>query len=73
MAIPSNSKPGKKVLGFGKYKGQSIDSIATSDAGLKYLDWLVGQSWVFADVRKCLEEYLGDPVIKRELERLINE
>ncbi len=53
--------------------GQSIERIAESDEGLLYLDWLVGQSWLKAELRRELEAYLGQPTIKAEVQRLLDE
>ena len=58
---------------FGKYKGQSIERIAESDEGLLYLDWLVGQSWLKAELRRELESYLGQPTIRAEVQKLVEE
>ena len=54
---------------FGKHKGRKLDEIAADDAGLKYLDWLVGEIQD-GNVKNALEAYLGDPTIKAELKNL---
>ena len=59
------------IMPCGKYKGQTLDAIATDDAGLRYLDWLVGErqgSTTRLDV--ALAVYLRDPAIARELAAL---
>ena len=43
----------EKKLSFGKYKGYAI-----SEAPIEYLDWLIGQEWLFPDLKKEIEEYL---------------
>lgn len=58
-------------LAFGTYRGSSLDDIATSDDGLKYLDWLRGQKWVGGRLREALTAYLEDPAIKRDLENIL--
>ena len=58
------------ICPLGKHKGRSIDEIATDDDGLKYLDWLVGQDWIYGNFKVALKAYLGNPAIAREVERL---
>jgi hypothetical protein len=59
-------------LTFGKHKLKTIDQIAESDAGLKYLDWLRGSlnerclDWQTYTL-DALDAYLSDPTIAREL------
>jgi hypothetical protein len=59
---------------WGKYKGQTLDVIAVTDAGLKYLDWLLGEldkkSGKHQNILQALVEYLGDAAIARDLENL---
>ena len=53
----------------GVYAGKTIDEIAETDAGLRYLDNLVG----FIDdgpLKRMLEIYLGDKTIQEELNKL---
>jgi uncharacterized protein (DUF3820 family) len=61
----------RHVLRFGKYQGKSLDEIATSDDGLRYLDWLRGQSFVGGVTASWLRIYLDDPSISRDLNRLV--
>ena len=65
------------LMPFGKYKGKTIDQIAETDSGLRYLDWLRGE--MAKDPKKnkgriilyeAMCTYLGDPAIGRELENL---
>lgn len=58
------------ILPFGKHVGKALDSIASTDEGLLYLDWLIGQDWVRGQTREALTAYLGDPAIKKELGNL---
>ena len=61
------------VMPWGKYKGQTLDVIAVTDAGLKYLDWLLGElekSGKHQNILQALVEYLGDATIARDLENL---
>lgn len=43
------------ILPFGKHKGQKV-----SDVPVEYLDWLIGQSWLNADLRELIEAHLKD-------------
>lgn len=57
---------------FGQYQGMKIDSIAETDSGLKYLDWLRGNVDGRSKlVKEALDSYFSDPTIKEELNRLI--
>lgn len=61
------------IVPFGKYRGKSIDVVASTDDGLLYLDWLRGsriesnKSDVFDT---ALATYLEDATIARELSNL---
>ena len=55
---------------LGDYKGKALDDVASTDAGLKYLDWLSGQGWVRDRLRVALTAYLEDPSIAKEVEDL---
>lgn len=41
-----------------KYPNQSLDEIAESDEGLKYLDWLIGTEWLREQSKLEIETYL---------------
>lgn len=60
------------VMPFGKYKGKTLDAIATDDEGLRYLDWLRGAREEDREphtaIDYALDAYLSDPSICRELE-----
>jgi uncharacterized protein (DUF3820 family) len=43
------------TIPFGKYEGRAI-----SECPIKYLDWLIGQDWLFDDLREEIEEYLQE-------------
>lgn len=68
-------------LPFGKYDDKSIDNIAKTNAGLRYLDWLRGeregrQRKKHAQpqrIDEALRVYLDDPTIQRELSMLADE
>jgi hypothetical protein len=64
----------KCIVRFGKYAAMTIDEIAQSDEGLRYLDWLRGEregKKSFLD--DALAAYLDDPTIKDELNALGDE
>jgi uncharacterized protein (DUF3820 family) len=62
--------PGKYVMPLGKYSGRTLDEIAVTDEGLRYLDWMVGQEWVRDPLRAALKTYLLLPAIARDLDRI---
>ena len=79
-----SSSAGNFVMSFGKFAGQSLDEVAGTDAGLRYLDWLLGE--LEAGVRMgftlgerraktlvALRLYLTDPAIAREVARAVEE
>jgi len=61
----------RHVISFGQYRGKTLDEIAESDDGLRYLDWLRGQSFVGSVTAAWLRVYLDDPSIKAELAKLV--
>lgn len=58
------------VMPIGTDRDRTLDDIASTDEGLKKLDWLVGQDFVYGKLKAALVAYLGDPAIKKELENL---
>jgi uncharacterized protein (DUF3820 family) len=64
---------GETIIPFGKHKGRTIDDIAGDNDGLRYLDWLRGQDWLFRDIREALDGYLDDPAIARELDDALDD
>lgn len=64
----------KYKMPFGKYKGQTLDTIAASNDGLKYLDWLFGElenDSLRQETFRYLKDYLLDPTIQKELEDIL--
>lgn len=61
------------VLPYPKYKGKTIDEVAQSNEGLLYLDWLAAQPWLFADIKKALDAYLGDEAVARDLSTILDD
>ena len=64
------SDAAKFVMPFGKYKGRTLDGIASDDEGLRYLDWLRDERKGVNEVDEALVAYLDDPTIQKELERI---
>jgi uncharacterized protein (DUF3820 family) len=65
--------PGKYVMPLGKYSGRTLDEIAATDKGLRYLDWMIGQEWVRDPLKANLKEYLALSAIARDLDRITEE
>ena len=62
------------VMPFGKYKGQTLGRIGSSDSGLLYADWLVGQEWVHGPLKAALETLpWKHPAMGSALERLTDD
>ncbi len=59
------------VMQFGKYTGRTLDEIASTDAGLRYLDWMRGALRLDFHTKNAVEAYLDDPTISADLEKLI--
>jgi len=59
------------LMPIGIYAGKTIDKIAETNEGLKYLDWMREQNWIFGNLKIALDIYLKDPVIKSELDKII--
>lgn len=61
------------VLPYGDNKGQTIDSVASTDVGLRDLDRFLGwleNNRAGTDVHEAIKTYLGDPTIKKEFQSL---
>lgn len=58
------------VLGFGKFRGKTLDQAAETDDGLRYLDWLNGEKIYDKRLAWALREYMADPTIQSELGKL---
>ena len=69
VAKPMFKEAAAFVLSFGKYRGVTLDAIAVTDDGLKYLDWLRGERGG-SKRDAALAAYLDDPAIKREVARV---
>ena len=61
------------VMPFGKFKNRSLDNIASSDEGLKWLAWLHNarkEEGRCSQVDTMLKRYLSDKTIQKELEAI---
>lgn len=61
----------KYQIPFGEFRGRAFEDIP-----LEYLDWLISLDWFkkgFPVSYKYLVEYLEDSIIRKELERKLNE
>lgn len=60
---------------FGRYAGHTLDDIASTDEGLRHLDWLLGwftqKPLLYPRFQKALKTFLGDPAIAADLERIV--
>lgn len=65
-------KSGDFRLTFGRYNGQTLDEIAQSDEGLKWLDWMVGIAYS-SDLKLALKIYLSQPDLQRRIDLLIDD
>lgn len=65
-------KAKKFIMFIGKHKGKTLDEIARTDDGLRYMDWMAGQDWVqqYGDLYSALVGYLGEPAIAEDLGRI---
>lgn len=59
-------------LPFGKYCGVSLDDVARTDEGLRYLDWLRGRD-LYGRLKEALDVYLDDSAIAGDMERLVGD
>ncbi len=59
------------IMPFGKFKGNTLDAVAESDAGLLYLDWAAGE--LDGEAGKAVREYMTDPAIATEVNRLVED
>ncbi len=63
---------GSVIIPFGKYRGRSIDSVASTDEGMRYLVWLVDRAGP-GRFAVALKAYMADPAVKREVDRIVED
>lgn len=69
------------VMPFGEHKGKTLARIGSNDAGLKYLDWLRGQTiyesrtqaYDAATVKLAINTFLDHPVNDRQLDAALED
>lgn len=62
---------GSFVMPFGKYAGQTLDDIASTNSGLLYLDWAAGElECLTGDI---IREYVSDEGVQRDINEAIDE
>jgi hypothetical protein len=82
MTSPEFAKASEFIVPYGKFRTLTIDVAATTDSGLRWLDFMRGQldadseaSFAFAPERRAFRDalriYLDDPVISSDLEKVI--
>jgi hypothetical protein len=72
MPRPTFEHASQTRIPFGQHRGQTIDQVARTDKGLKYLDWLLGQDWLRQEMRNAIEAYVLHPSIAQELDRVLS-
>lgn len=50
-----------------RYVGKSLNEIASTDEGLKFLDWLIGEKIHDRYLEAALTVFMADPAIQKEL------
>lgn len=73
MAAMSFADAATFKMPFGQYKGQMLDEIASTDAGLRYLDYMLGElddERRQGDVYQALLIYLSDESIAKDVAEL---
>jgi len=61
------------TMPFGKHRNLALDTIAETDEGLRYLDWMRGNVNVYGQLKEALDVYLTDPDIRAELVKVIDD
>ena len=71
----SDDTSGTFILPFGldRYKGKTLDEIASTNNGLLYLDSLLARDWVWAETKETIRQYMNNPSIQQELSYLYDE
>jgi hypothetical protein len=59
------------VMPFGRNRGRTLDEIAETDDGLRYLDWVMGWDKLHGTIKVALQVYLLDQAIADEVERAV--
>lgn len=74
MATMTFKEASAFVITVGKNKGRTIDGVASTDRGLRYLDWLRGvrsEAGMVQKLDEALDVYLNDGTIQSELKAIL--
>ncbi len=71
--IPQSPDPADYVMPFGKWKGLTLDEIAETSDGLRWLDWAAGEFDVTSEAGQQIRSFVANPAIVREIIEAIAE
>lgn len=60
--------PGCYVVPFGRYRGETLDAVCSTDEGLQWLDWAV-DNFRQTNVVDALRRYADQPDVQKEIAR----
>lgn len=63
--------PGEYRMAFGKYEGKSLDEIASTKEGLRWLDWAAEAFDPTSSAGAAINMYVTDPQVQREIEEAL--
>ena len=70
--MESFKRASQTTIPFGKHKGETLDHVASTDDGLRYLDWLAsGDVPLFGQFKEAFLLYMSDSSIQKEIARVI--
>lgn len=61
---------GDYVMPFGMHKDETLDEIAATDEGLRYLDWAAGE-FDYGTAGSAIRAYVAQDVIQREIAKVV--
>lgn len=64
-------EPDKYRMTFGKHKGKSLNEIASTNEGLRWLDWAAGEFDPTSSAGAAIRMYVADPQVQREIEEAL--
>lgn len=63
--------PAKYRMPFGKFNGMTLDEIASTKYGLRWLDWAAGEFDPTSSAGAAIRMYVADPNVQREIEEAL--